>query len=861
VPATGENKLCSVRVLHILIFIVPLFYFVYSGCTSRAPFDEEEVANCDASRCHAATPLGQFSPVSGNHPVHLTSSTDISCNDCHHGYTDHPLHKNGVINGYNSRTDSEASGIVIFFNQKSNPNGFWDNSSSACNNMSCHGSVGWNTTGYMGCALCHAPGTVNDPITINGSDDKGKHFAHVYNQSIDCEYCHYDYGISNTHRNGELDKGNPLATLVNFESDPGASWNNSLNTCNNMSCHGNADWYTAEQLGCIICHAPGTMYDPLTLNGTGSDGKHTAHVSNQSIDCEKCHLNYGSTATHRDGTLDTDLTANLIFFQTEPGAAWDNSSSTCSNLSCHGTIDWYTTTSMGCTLCHAPGTTYDPLTLNGVGSDGKHTAHVVNQSIDCDKCHLDYGSAATHKNGDLDTDGSALLISFEGEPGATWNNGTGFCGNLSCHGDVDWNTTVEQGCTFCHAPGSAYDPLSKGKHVRHVTDKSYSCITCHYDYKSIVTHQNGTVDRGPAIDIIAFHPDYSDASWTYSTCYNLSCHGAGNPDWFAVSITCRDCHVSGDATYDPLERNGTGINGKHVTHVNDKSYSCEVCHFTYRDAATHNNGQWDKGSDVPPVALVSFDSSNYPGATWSCLLSTCGSLWCHGAGTPDWYDTAPLTCRSCHVSGDGTFDPVERDGTLPSGGKHDVHLTTEHEDFFENIQCEICHYTYRNAGTHNNGEWNDGDPSGTPVTLIAFDPAYSGSWIYSTCQSIVCHGNDDWFTSSPMVCSNCHDSAYSTYHPVPDVQGEHSFHLGNPNVDGCESCHNGYTTVDTHHLNGVLDTPPYGPGSVDLIFFLDPTGYKLSWDNDSTGNCTRTATGPGCHGGWDAHPWYNPPLP
>lgn len=123
---TGEKKLCSVRILHIQLFIVLIFYFVYSGCSSRKPFDDEHVSNCDASRCHSVTPLGQYLPASGNHAIHITLLTDITCNDCYYSNTDHQLHKNGAINGYNSRTDSEANGIAIFFNRKSNPNGFWE---------------------------------------------------------------------------------------------------------------------------------------------------------------------------------------------------------------------------------------------------------------------------------------------------------------------------------------------------------------------------------------------------------------------------------------------------------------------------------------------------------------------------------------------------------------------------------------------------------------------------------------------------------------------------------------------------------------------------------------------------------------
>lgn len=105
--------------------------------------------------------------------------------------------------------------------------------------------------------------------------------------------------------------------------------------------------------------------DPLVTNGTGTYGKHIAHVQNTGIPCEKCHANYINAPTHMNGTLDTGPAVNLVFFDSTnpPPAQFDKNAGPpvtgiCSNLVCHGpdTLDWYgtgTANFQNCSSCHS----------------------------------------------------------------------------------------------------------------------------------------------------------------------------------------------------------------------------------------------------------------------------------------------------------------------------------------------------------------------------------------------------------------------------------------------------------------------------------------------------------------------------
>ena len=692
--------------------LVIISCFAMSACGDiNSNFAEEEMydtdASCEASLCHVSTTLGLYPPRSGKHESHLSPALNMTCDDCHSGYLDHPLHKDRILNGYDSVNETQTGGDIIFFSAK-NADAVWDNSTGTCANMSCHGTVSWYTTEESSCQLCHGPGLANDPLVLGGDGINGKHSIHAQDLDYSCETCHSNYKTNPLHMNGQLDSDS-TAELISFEGEDSAVWNNSTGTCDNLSCHGSVSWYTTEESTCQLCHASGLANDPMTLNGSGSDGKHVAHVGEHGYSCDICHNGYKSNTLHGNGLLDADGAGQIIYFADGFTATWDNSTGTCANLSCHGSINWYTTEESGCQLCHGPGLPNDPLALNGSGSDGKHLTHVSDRGYSCETCHNGYKSNPLHSNGELDTDGLAQLVVFAEEDTATWNNSTATCANLSCHGSVSWYTTEESTCQLCHASGLANDPMtlngsgSYGKHIAHVGEHGYSCETCHNGYKNNTLHGNGLLDADGAGQIIYFADGFT-ATWDNSTgtCASLSCHGSIS--WYTTEeLDCVSCHAPG-TVLDPLGK------GRHSVHLSTNQAEmngmiCETCHYNYRDNAAHTDGTTDLSG------MVSF-SVEY-GGSWNDVQGTCESMSCHGNAS--WEGASLMTCTSCHSSAYSAYYPDPLDS-----GHHDTHVGYA-RNFGYADTCDCCHHEYTNSGTHINGT---GDRDNEAVNLVIFeDPA------------------------------------------------------------------------------------------------------------------------------------------
>ena len=323
-----------------------------------------------------------------------------------------------------------------------------------------------------------------------------------------------------------------------------------------ISSHGT---YSTQVSSCTSnCHAPGSTAspDPLVTNGTGTYGKHVAHVTTRSIDCSICHLDYTSQPTHFNGTLDTGNPAITIVNIVVSGqtGSWINDTGpqtgTCANISCHGTttLDWYGTNtwtpSSDCSTCHVGA--LDPVLINGSGTAGKHFVHVSGMNIPCTKCHLLYPNAPHHINGSLDTTNPAIsLVQFDAaNPAGSWINDTGAqtgsCASLNCHDNttLDWygtNTwTTPTDCSICHATalgtrrqvlGTGGDFTQQSHHAIDYTNRarqmitSPDCLICH----NMDNHTSGTVrllHKDNAGQIVTYNP--SSPSTLEPFC--LSCH-------------------------------------------------------------------------------------------------------------------------------------------------------------------------------------------------------------------------------------------------------------------------------------------------------------------------------------------------
>jgi hypothetical protein len=322
------------RVAIVLCIALPLMsHELCSDYRSQeAIIGQDSRSGCDASRCHESTPLQGYPPVSGKHSVHLDSATVIDCSDCHYNYTDHPLHKNGIINGFNAVLQLQVDGDIVFFNPE-NPGATWTNGPATCDNMNCHGSVSWYAAGELSCVDCHSPGSLYDPLPYE------KHDAHLNSDcasfSFNCEYCHLDYRDQESHMDGTLDS----ADVVFFDPLFGGDWDNGSSSCSNLGCHGNSIWNSSSQLACTSCH--NSSYSAYYPDPYGTDqGRHQSHLDSHGCTCMTCHDGYADLLTHINGSSDLDNdSVNLVIFQ-DPATyqlTWSDTNESCtrSGLGCH----------------------------------------------------------------------------------------------------------------------------------------------------------------------------------------------------------------------------------------------------------------------------------------------------------------------------------------------------------------------------------------------------------------------------------------------------------------------------------------------------------------------------------------------
>ncbi len=202
------------------------------------------------------------------------------------------------------------------------------------------------------------------------------------------------------------------------------------------SCHTNGSPVTVT--GCLSCHGnpPNGTAAP---NRTGAHNTTTGHFAAQVTlpdGCNTCHNGAGTgTAKHFNGTVDVQL---LSVYSAKSGtAAYDPTSHTCSNVSCHGgqtTPDWLSGSidvATQCTSCHSFGTTQ----YNSFVS-GQHYFHVVLTNIDCRACHdvskLTQSHFKSLNTSTMEGPASATIQDFVG-----YDPATATC-SLGCHAPRVW---------------------------------------------------------------------------------------------------------------------------------------------------------------------------------------------------------------------------------------------------------------------------------------------------------------------------------------------------------------------------------------------------------------------------------------
>ncbi len=210
-----------------------------------------------------------------------------------------------------------------------------------------------------------------------------------------------------------------------------------------------------------VCHNSTSTAspDPLVTNGTGTFGKHVAHVQVIGLSCDKCHLGYFNQPTHMNGHLDTgDPAVLLVYFDsTNPTGRWINDTGptigSCTSLNCHGTdtLDWYgtgTANFQNCSSCHSYALGPRRIITGPTGDFGANASilsHHITTSVDptgteCQVCH----DQSTHTSGTVRLRNADSGTSIAYDP----SNVAGlepFC--LSCHDENGATSTFISGGT------------------------------------------------------------------------------------------------------------------------------------------------------------------------------------------------------------------------------------------------------------------------------------------------------------------------------------------------------------------------------------------------------------------------------
>ncbi len=718
----------------IIVSLVTLSSLLTQGCSRLNERPASDKTGCLASECHPSTSLKKYPPESGKHGIHLAKGD--SCENCHRDYLADPKHMNGVY-------DIRTSASILKFDSL-NPYIVWNSSSKSCSNVSCHGGSGGQISWYSdpsGCLECHTPGSAIDPVVINGATGMGKHENHVKNWGIDCQVCHNKYKSNPGHMNGSSGRTDGISMIFFNGTNASARWDNISKTCSDLACHSSNDWYTQTQAQCTMCHAP---QFPYVTNGTGTAGSHDRHSG---IECVKCHSGYGTSPRHKNKHLDSDDPSVMIvnFDSDNPLASWSDDTGpqtgSCSSVTCHGgsseKISWYGP-DPGCTVCHSPGSSIDPVSTNGSGSSGKHQAHVSSLGIACEACHSGYRTNVRHMNGIFDTpDPSAAIVIFDsGNSAGSWvndtGNQTGGCSSIICHGNtalaLPWYETTD--CLICHTLSlnsrrAVAGEFPSGSSHGHVKTGISTCTICHDQ----VNHRNGYIKL---ID-----PD-GGANYVFSFWKDL----ASSPN---VSDFCINCHDSSGASRlaDPYSPFGNGA----APDVKAKfTSSLQLA------ATTTPGGYYDEvatSSRINAHHDMSNSDQSYSGKRLSCLD-------CHGAHRASdsrplinplsagqvWTQSTSAFCVTCHTAGPGTSNHVSR------------------------AECTGCHDSH---GSGNVFHINSTVSTTTDISVT------SGNTMKNLC--VACHGGG--LANYHMDCKGCH-WAEGMDSPWPGVPDENS---------NCMECH------------------------------------------------------------------------
>jgi len=569
---------------------------------------------CSNIACHGA-----------GSPVATWGGAALACNGCHGDATSittgkHAAHTNnashiGTNLGCVACHAQVVSSNTSYNNRSLHANGFPNysgaqagNNSAACNAAYCHSNgkgtqagvaVNWTSTpAFTYCNGCHGTSnTAGYPDYPNsgapGSATSNSHQSHVNNLTwkgaASCELCHFQTVNSagtailgtGRHLNGNAQIGNDV--VFNTAKAGSATYNPSLRTCSNTTCHGAPApiWGDPASAGCKSCHA-----------NIGASGAHAAHIStimadgivtyynytgNRSVGstyaygCAICHpMNASLGVYHQNGIYgDLELASDVagvgnlrklnkaITGSIKGYTKTDSTHLYCDNVYCHSdgrntttptykqSPNWFGGAYTGnkCGMCHDN----PPQYATGGGS---YNSHYVASS------YLGNNGRTPYKES-----GHMVGIHFKmNAKGGVKNGFLGFSSSGSmAHGNAAVATTVS--CVTCHS--GIVSPTQIDTYAMNGTSSLYRCGNCHtastrtpLQVGQIVDtsrHLNGVKDV--AFPVVTFKTKAQltsqanalgwQRSGTYKEDNSYDSFALGTSSWDAQTRTCLTaCHVN-----------------------------------------------------------------------------------------------------------------------------------------------------------------------------------------------------------------------------------------------------------------------------------------------------------------------------
>ncbi len=628
-------KLLEIKKLKLINFLgITLLIFLNFGCSKLKEPLKEENSGCSALECHPATLLQKRTPETGKHSVHLARGFD--CTYCHYNYIDNKNHKNGKL-------DVDSSAVIVYFNStasRTDLTTYWDNSSSTCNNLKCHGSLNWYTTSTLTCIDCHASGTTIDPLT------SGAHSRHVTDAAYDCEECHKDYRTDSSHMNGQMDipSGSPDMIKFNSAMNPSGSYTVSSKTCTDLACHGlslssqgtdiTPEWDKPSTGACGTCHDVEVSGGADLVVTSGSHESHFDTARGPGItdtECGTCHSGEDAS-THADGTINF------------------NDSKDFSNTAV-------------CDTCHSPGGSYDGVNDPDVGAknvwiSGVYTGDALISGKEkwCVTCHDNSPSVidgVTAPNIAGDESGSFTYGTGYGyyktghglDSGKTYpaSGGVVFGAGIGCDGCHDLAFTHIDGAARTFDCGDGCDSSEYRQSYRldmvggldpmemprtsvspRIQDASFTlCFTCH---TSTLFTDSGNANTNFRIT------GYDNLHWTHLDIYNQR-YRADWTDYETLGvnsrISCVTCHNVHGSTNLVMLRTGTLINkepGLKIWYDNNSV-------ITFKS-----------GVEPSPNNITLIDSTGYywHESSASNICSPCHGGWSQFDRVPNWSGEMPV---------------------------------------------------------------------------------------------------------------------------------------------------------------------------------------------------------------------------